>query len=128
MLISPFTGRAVHGTQFVVVEWTAPPDPDWIAPLHRHHQCDEAWYVLEGQLELQVDGQLISATTGDLVWAKAGESHTYRNSGSAATRYLLIMTPKIMTLIDAIHATPDRSRLVMARIFRDNDSEYLGFP
>lgn len=117
MLISPALNHLVDGDQFVIAEWTADVDPQWIAPPHKHHECDEAWYVLEGELEFQIDGELFSGRPGDMVWAKKGSAHTYRNPGSQPARYLLIMTPRTKALIDAIHSTDDRSWDGLTRLF-----------
>ena len=46
------------GNSFAVAEWCAeggpPSPPRYIAPVHVHHSDDEAWYVLEGTLCVQV--------------------------------------------------------------------------
>lgn len=125
MLISPASGQQVDGDQFVIAEWTAEADPQWIAPPHKHHECDEAWYVLEGELEFQIDGELITAKAGDMVWGKKGLSHTYRNPSSEPARYLLIMTPKTKALIDAIHAAEDRSWAALQNQFARFDATLL---
>lgn len=117
MLISPALNQLVEGDKFVIAEWTAEADPQWIAPPHKHHECDEAWYVLEGELEFQIDGELFTGRAGDMVWAKKGTVHTYRNPGSQPARYLLIMTPRTKALINAIHSTDDRSREGLVRLF-----------
>lgn len=122
MLIAPALNQLTEGGQFVIAEWSAEVDPQWIAPSHKHHECDEAWYVLEGELEFQVDGELLTAKTGDMVWAKKGSVHTYRNPGSQPARYLLIMTPKTKALIDAIHSTDDRSWDALTRLFERFDA------
>ena len=44
---SPLGGR---GDDFVLAQWVAEVGDHWIAPLHVHHDDDEAWYVLRGRL------------------------------------------------------------------------------
>ena len=51
-----------------------------------------------------------------------GTPHTYWNATSEPARYLLVMTPRIHRLIEALHAG-DRSD--HARIFEEHDSELL---
>jgi quercetin dioxygenase-like cupin family protein len=61
-------------------------------PLH-HHEFDEAFYVLEGELELQVGETRTTARAGELAFAPRGVVHTLANLSSAPARYLLICTP-----------------------------------
>lgn len=114
---------------FVVAEWQdagAPPGPPrWIAPLHLHHNDDEAWYVLEGRLCVKSGDDTIEAAAGAAVLVPRGTPHTYWNPDPGPLRYLLIMTPRIHRLIQAIHATTDRSPDAMRALFRRFDSELL---
>lgn len=88
---------------FVIVEWRAEVGSHWIAPLHVHHADDEAWYVLEGSLGFRLGADEIEAPPGSAVLARRGTPHTYWNAGSVEARYILVMTPKIARLIEAIH-------------------------
>jgi mannose-6-phosphate isomerase-like protein (cupin superfamily) len=120
-------------SSFVIAEWRdpgAPPQsesspPRWIAPLHLHHNDDEAWYVLEGKLCVKVGGDTVEAAAGAAVLVPRGTPHTYWNPEPALVRYLLIMTPRIHQLIQAIHATQDRTPDAMRALFRSYDSELL---
>lgn len=47
-------------------------------PLHVHHSDDEAWFVLEGALTVQVGGSTWTAEAGSFVWAPRGLPHTFR--------------------------------------------------
>ncbi len=131
MLISPLDGQMIGGKHFHIAEWTqepCPPEgPMWVAPLHRHHECDEAWYVLEGRLSFLVDGEEITANPGDLVWVAKGLSHTYWNPDATPARYLLLMTDKTKTLIDAIHQASDRSLDGIKQLFASHDAEFIGW-
>ena len=108
---------------FVIAEWTAEVGEHWIAPLHVHHADDEAWYVLEGELGFRLGDREVIALAGSAVLASPGTPHTYWNAGDKHARYLLIMTPKIAKLIDAIHI-PGAD---MAREFESHDSEVLAW-
>lgn len=114
---------------FVIAEWRdagGPPiPPRWIAPLHVHHQDDEAWYVLEGTLGVRIGEEEVVAGAGSGVLAPRGKAHTYWNAGEGPLRYLLVMTPNIHKLIQEIHATKDRSREGMQALFRRHNSELL---
>lgn len=119
----PLSERALGITSgdFVIVEWTAELGAHWIAPLHVHHADDEAWYVLEGKLGFRLGDEEIVAQAGSAVLAPRGTPHTYWNAGSTEARYLLVMTPKIASLIEAMHA-PDAEPTA---VFAAHDSEIL---
>jgi quercetin dioxygenase-like cupin family protein len=61
-------------------------------PLHLH-DFDEAFYVLEGELTLQVGDELIKAGAGELAFAPGRTRHTVANLSTAPARYLLVCTP-----------------------------------
>ncbi len=94
-------------------------------PLHLHNNDDEAWYVLEGKLCVKVGAETVEAAAGAAVLVPRGTPHTYWNPDPAPVRYLLIMTPRIHQLIEAIHATQDRSADAMRALFKSYDSELL---
>jgi mannose-6-phosphate isomerase-like protein (cupin superfamily) len=91
------------GDDFVIVKWTAEVGDHWNAPLHVHREDDEAWYVLRGTLGFQLGDGELEAGPGAAVLARRGTPHTYRNAGSEEAEYLLVMTPRIASLIEAIH-------------------------
>jgi mannose-6-phosphate isomerase-like protein (cupin superfamily) len=117
------------GSDFVVAEWQDPggvhEPPRRIAPLHVHHSDDEAWYVLEGALAIQMGDGLVEARAGSAVLVPRGVPHTYWNPGPERVRYLLVMTPRISGLIAAIHAMAEKTPDKMRELFRNYDSELL---
>src|SRR3954469_582016 len=88
---------------FVIVRWVAEVGGHWIAPLHVHHEDDEAWYVLRGKLAFRLGDEEVDAGPGSAVLARKGTPHTYRNAGDVEAEYLLVMPPRIAALIEAIH-------------------------
>jgi mannose-6-phosphate isomerase-like protein (cupin superfamily) len=114
---------------FVVAEWrdaggqTGQARP--IAPLHLHHEDDEAWYVLEGTLGVQVGKEVVEAKAGAGVFVPRGTPHKYWNAGPGPMRYLLIMTGRIYRLIQAIHAMPDRNMAALREVFAKHNSELI---
>ena len=60
---------------------------------HRHSREDEAFYVLDGQLEFRVGERIIVAAPGSFVFAPRGIPHTFKNVGTAPARYLVIISP-----------------------------------
>jgi mannose-6-phosphate isomerase-like protein (cupin superfamily) len=47
-------------------------------PLHVHHQEDETFYVLEGELTLFVEDEQVTLSRGQAVLAPRGIPHVYR--------------------------------------------------
>ena len=128
---TPLAGSVIGSTadNFVIAEWQdpgGPPGPPrYIAPLHLHHNDDEAWYVLEGTMCVQNGDEVIEARAGTAAFVQRGTPHTYWNPGPSATRYLLIMTPNTYALIQAIHSLQDRTPESMRKLFAQYDSELL---
>jgi mannose-6-phosphate isomerase-like protein (cupin superfamily) len=124
MRAEPLTGSALGGSgdDFVLVQWTAEVGDHWIAPLHVHHDDDEAWYVLQGRLGFLLGGEEFEVGPGSAVLARRGTPHTYRNAGDVEAEYLLVMPPRIATLIEAIH----QPGLEVRALFKAHASEILG--
>lgn len=128
----PLKGKVLTGgnSGFVVAEWQDPgggfDPPRWIAPLHLHRNDDEAWYVLEGALRVKLGDEEVELGPGCGVMVPRGTPHTYWNPSKERTRYLLIMTSRIHQLIQAIHATTERTSVTMRSLFERFDSELLG--
>lgn len=62
------------------------------APLHVHHNEDEWFYVIEGELTLWVGGRVIHAPAGSFVYGPRDIPHTFVVSSETA-RYLLVAEP-----------------------------------
>jgi mannose-6-phosphate isomerase-like protein (cupin superfamily) len=127
----PLAGNTLgSGTSsFVMAEWRDAGGPAGerrlIAPPHVHHTDDEAWYVLEGTMCVQMGDNVVEARAGSGVLVPRGTPHTYWNPGPGPTRYLLIMTPNIHQLIQDIHAMKERTPAALEAVFRKHDSELV---
>jgi quercetin dioxygenase-like cupin family protein len=62
-------------------------------PLHRHSREDEWFYVLDGEIILEVDGQRFTLQPGDSAFARRGTAHAYQNFSNARARMLVMVTP-----------------------------------
>jgi uncharacterized cupin superfamily protein len=109
---------------FVIADWTDPGTHPGrpIAGLHVHRSDDEAWFVVDGRLGFRVGDVEREVAAGESILVDRGTPHSYWNAIGAPTRYLLVMTPRIHALIQALHAG-DRSD--WAAIFEEHDSELL---
>ena len=65
----------------------------WNGPRLHHHDFDEAFYVLEGELTFQLGEELATAGPGSLTFAPRGSVHTFANLTDRPARYLLVITP-----------------------------------
>jgi mannose-6-phosphate isomerase-like protein (cupin superfamily) len=74
-----------------IVEAAAP--AGWAGPPLHHHDFDEAFYVLQGELTFQLGEELTTAGPGSLVFAPRGSHHTLANRSAAGARYLIVCTP-----------------------------------
>ena len=109
---------------FVIADWTDPGTHPGrpIAGLHVHHADDEAWIVLTGRLGFRVGEQEREIGPEESILVPRGTPHSYWNATDQPTRYLLVMTPRIHRLIEALHSG---ERTDWAEIFREHESELL---
>lgn len=123
---------ASPSASIVVAEWIDPgggdDPPSFIAPLHVHRADDEAWYVIDGALRVRIGVEHVDVPAGGGVLVPRGTVHTFWNPSSAPGRYLLIMTPKIHSLIELLHQGIEMTADEVAAAFRTHDSEFLGWP
>lgn len=80
------TGRTYALTDSLVPPHGGPPP-------HIHHREDEAFWVLEGELEILVGEQKFRASTGSFVHLPKGILHAYENVGTQPARFLTLMVP-----------------------------------
>jgi hypothetical protein len=62
------------------------------SPLHVHHNEDEWFYVIEGELTFWVGGQVTIAPAGSFVYGPREVPHTFAVSSEQA-RFLLVVEP-----------------------------------
>jgi quercetin dioxygenase-like cupin family protein len=94
------------------------------APLHKHEE-DEAWYVLEGTLRVRVGEQVHQITAGGAVIVPGEIPHTFWNPRPEPARYVLVMGAQTFALIQAIHATDDRSPARMRELYAAHGATFL---
>ena len=62
-------------------------------PPHIHSREDEAFYVLEGELQFHAEDRSFTATSGAWVTLARGSLHYFKNTGSKPARMLIVVTP-----------------------------------
>jgi len=75
---------------FSLVEATE--EPGSAAPLHVHHGEAEAFYVVEGRIELTCGGESLTASAGDFVYTPKDVPHKYAVVGDRPARVLLLFS------------------------------------
>jgi mannose-6-phosphate isomerase-like protein (cupin superfamily) len=78
------------GGQISVVETR--PGPGAGPPLH-HHDFDETFYVLEGELTFRLGEEMLTVGPGELVHVPRGAVHTFANLSGAPARQVIVCTP-----------------------------------
>ena len=56
-------------------------DPGYVAPMHTH-PGEEIIYVIEGTLEYEIGGKVVTVKAGDVLFVPAGTPHSAKNIGS----------------------------------------------
>lgn len=119
------------GSKIVLAEWEAeavPPGqpPQYQAPLHVHHDDDEAWYVLDGLLRVRIGDDEHDVPAGAAVIGPSGLPHTFWNPGPVPARYLIVMSAQTSAMLDTLHGGGKLSPAEMREVFARYGCELLG--
>jgi len=93
-------------------------------PRHTHTREDESYYVLSGELEVVVGGDVFVLKPGDSLMAPRDIPHQLRNPGSLENHFLLIFSPpgfEQFVMATAIPA-PDNAAAPTERQLQAGDS------
>ena len=86
LLTGEETGGAIFMSEISVA-------PGGGTPPHIHHREDETFRLLEGTLTIQVGGDTITASAGDLAFLPRGIAHSFKNTGDGYAKALVSITP-----------------------------------
>lgn len=81
----------ITGGAYGLVEAAVPPGSG--PPPHLHTREDEAFYLLDGQLEFTAGEQTVLAGAGDFVFLPRGNLHRFTNPGVLPARALILVSP-----------------------------------
>jgi mannose-6-phosphate isomerase-like protein (cupin superfamily) len=93
---------AQTGGDFSLMERTLPPGGR-IPPPHRHTNCSEAFYVLDGTISFWLDGEQLSGGPGDFVLVPRGAGHTFGNQSESPARLLVLHSPAMDAYFEELH-------------------------
>jgi quercetin dioxygenase-like cupin family protein len=98
-------------------------EPGQFVPVHVHPTQDE--FILEGALDLKLDGVWVQAKAGELVRMPRGIPHGYFNKSEKPARALFWVSPmqKLEALFDRLHNLTDPAEVV--RISADHEVDFL---
>jgi uncharacterized RmlC-like cupin family protein len=99
-------GGTAQGTTLTLANWPTHGVATEVAPLHVHHEDDEAWYVVEGALRFRLADRELLAPAGSTVLIPAGVPHTFGNAGPEPSRYVIVMPARLQALIAKLHEVP----------------------
>jgi len=91
--VMAFKAVAAHtGGDFSLMERTVPPHGRRPPP-HRHVNCSEAFWVLDGTITFVLDGVSRSGRRDDFLLVPRGAGHTFGNDGDEPARLLVLHAP-----------------------------------
>jgi len=113
---------AQTGGDFSLMERTLPPGGRRPLP-HRHVNCSEAFWVLDGAVTFVLDGVEFEGHTDDFLLVPRGAGHTFGNAGDETARLLVLHAPAMdayFAELDALWSgetppAPEEERALMSR-------------
>jgi mannose-6-phosphate isomerase-like protein (cupin superfamily) len=86
------TGARDTGGRWTMYEYTAPPNFAGPPP-HWHKGTDEAFFVLEGTIRFELDGESVDANAGAYARVPPGVVHRFSNPSEKPARFLGLIIP-----------------------------------
>ncbi len=90
---------------------------------HRHTNCSEAYFVLDGLVSVTIEGEELTVGPEGFVLVPRGTAHTFGNDGDSEARLLVIHAPAMDAYFAGLHdlwnrdepPSPDEERSLMTR-------------
>ena len=110
------------GGDFSLMERTLPPGGRRPPP-HRHTDCSEAYFVLDGVVSVMVENEELTVSPEGFVLVPRGTAHTFGNSSPADARLLVMHAPAMDAYFAGLHElwnrgqapSPEEERALMSR-------------
>jgi len=83
--------RLLERPDLSVIQERIPPGAGEV--LHYHSRARQVFFVLDGQLQIQLGDHLFRLSTGDSLEVSPGEPHRVRNVGHVDAAFLVVSTP-----------------------------------
>src|ERR1700759_271926 len=85
-----------------LMERTLPPNGRR-PPAHRHSNCSEAYYVLDGRVTVNIDGEDHTLDPRAFALVPRGTAHPFGNNSDAVARLLVIHAPAMDAYFAELH-------------------------
>lgn len=110
--------------------WHATFPPGTFVPPHIHPTQDEYIYMLEGRLDLALDGREAAANPGDLVRLPMGEPHGIFNKSDQPAKCLFWVSPtrNLYALFQGIDAMAEQNPAEVVALSARHEVEFLPPP
>jgi len=95
--------RASTNGAFSLMERTLPPGGRKPPP-HIHTNCEEAFFVLDGEIEFFLGDDTVIGRPGSFVHVPGGVSHTFGNAATSQSRLLIIHAPAMDAYFEELQA------------------------
>jgi mannose-6-phosphate isomerase-like protein (cupin superfamily) len=113
---------AQDGGDLSLMERTLPPGGRRPPP-HRHANCSEAYFVLDGLVSVTVEDEELTVGAEGFVLVPRGTAHTFGNAAEREARLLVIHAPAMDAYFAGLHdlwnrdepPSPGEERALMAR-------------
>jgi quercetin dioxygenase-like cupin family protein len=97
-------------------------------PLHVHHNEDEGFYLLGGELTLYLPGEAVKLRSGEFFLAPRGVPHAYE-VGPEGARTLVSSAPSgFERFVTAVGALDEVTPEILTRVAAEHEIEILGPP
>jgi mannose-6-phosphate isomerase-like protein (cupin superfamily) len=67
--------------------------PAGMGPPPHRHDWDEAYYILEGEIEFMIDGSRVKSTKGDFNYLPRNTVHGFKGASPSPARVLIFAAP-----------------------------------
>jgi quercetin dioxygenase-like cupin family protein len=84
------TGEDTGGSYALIEDFNP---PGMGIPLHLHRNEDEMFYVVDGQVEFQVSGEVVRASAGATVHMPRNTPHAFTIIGDVPAKMLIMLIP-----------------------------------
>jgi hypothetical protein len=88
------------GGAFTLLEAAEP--PGFGPPLHIHHDCAEAFYVLEGEYKIWADGEEHICPAGSFIYIPSGQVHGFKVGPTPSRKLNLYLPAGMVGYFDAL--------------------------
>jgi mannose-6-phosphate isomerase-like protein (cupin superfamily) len=93
---------AQTGGDFSLMERTVPAGAR-MPPPHRHVNCSEAFFILDGTITFLVDDDTLHGSSGDFLLVPRGAGHTFGNTSDGPARLIVLHAPAMDAYFEELH-------------------------